>query len=394
MKKNLFCIWLVLLAVLFSVNMEAQMTIGGKKVPEAFSVLELLNKGGLRLPQMTTAERDAFAVQGNDNGSGLVIYNKTTGCVEYWNKTRWVSLCDDTSVSALIAAENGLTVSSGKAQLGGALLKPTTLTTTSAYTLAIQGLQAGAAADKILVADANGVLKWIDRSAIQGDNLGNHTATQNLVMSGNDITDAGTVNAINANVTVKTTTASAQITKGTDGAAPKAGDIAMAADANGNVIWVSPQNNPGAIAGVYEFLGTNQISVAAGVTTAVPMTGNSFTLTHSAKVLITYSLLPLPASGGAPTQGSIDLIVDNVKQISSYYSAADAPSALSRLGNYSTAQKIISLAAGTHTVGLNLKSWSATTMTNVNPVPGGYVGAMASDSQAMVARITICVFND
>ncbi|MBF4518095.1 immunoglobulin domain-containing protein [Flavobacterium sp. ANB] len=101
MKKNLFCIWLMLLAILFSVNMEAQMTIGGKKEPEAFSVLELLNKGGLRLPQMTTAERNAFAVKDNDKGNGLTIYNKTTNCVEYWNKVRWVSLCEGTSQTVI-----------------------------------------------------------------------------------------------------------------------------------------------------------------------------------------------------------------------------------------------------------------------------------------------------
>ncbi|MCD9574253.1 hypothetical protein [Flavobacterium soyae] len=101
MKKNLFCMWLMLLAILFSVNTQAQMTIGGKKKPEAFSVLELLNKGGLRLPQMTTAERDAFAVKNNDKGNGLTIYNKTTDCVEYWNKTRWVSLCEGTSQTTI-----------------------------------------------------------------------------------------------------------------------------------------------------------------------------------------------------------------------------------------------------------------------------------------------------
>jgi hypothetical protein len=104
MKKKLFCKWLALLAILLSLNMQAQMTVGGKKAPEPFSVLELLNKGGLRLPQMTTAERNAFAVKGNDKGEGLTIYNKTTGCVEYWNKSRWVSLCDGTSQTTISPA--------------------------------------------------------------------------------------------------------------------------------------------------------------------------------------------------------------------------------------------------------------------------------------------------
>ncbi|MDQ6531507.1 hypothetical protein [Flavobacterium sp. LHD-85] len=101
MKKNLFCMWLLLLALFFSVNTQAQMTIGGKKAPEPFSVLELLNKGGLRLPQMTTAQRNAFAVQGNAKGEGLTIYNSDTKCVEYWNATRWVSLCEGTSQTTI-----------------------------------------------------------------------------------------------------------------------------------------------------------------------------------------------------------------------------------------------------------------------------------------------------
>jgi uncharacterized protein (TIGR02145 family) len=101
MNKNLFLAWLVLFTAFSSVSMNAQMTIGGKKEPEAFSILELLNKGGLRLPQMTTAQRNAFAVSGNTKGEGLTIYNIDTKCVEYWNKVRWVSLCEGDSQAAI-----------------------------------------------------------------------------------------------------------------------------------------------------------------------------------------------------------------------------------------------------------------------------------------------------
>ncbi|WP_431242845.1 hypothetical protein ACQ9BO_24470 [Flavobacterium sp. P21] len=97
MKRNLFSLWLVIIAILFSISTQAQMTVGGKKAPEPFSVLELLNKGGLRLPQMTTLRRNAFAVQNKVQGEGLTIYNIDTKCVEYWNKVRWVSLCEGTS---------------------------------------------------------------------------------------------------------------------------------------------------------------------------------------------------------------------------------------------------------------------------------------------------------
>ncbi|WP_338839969.1 hypothetical protein [Flavobacterium ginsenosidimutans] len=87
-------------------------------------------------------------------------------------------------------ADNGLTADSSKVQLGGALLKPTKITTTQKNTLTIDGLQVGASTDNILVADTNGVLKWVVRDSI-GDNLGNHIATQALNMAGYAINDGG-----------------------------------------------------------------------------------------------------------------------------------------------------------------------------------------------------------
>jgi uncharacterized protein (TIGR02145 family) len=105
MKKNLFCKGLILIALLFSVTIEAQMTIGGKKAPEPYSVLELTNIGGLRLPQMTTTQRNALGATALDAKShGLVIYNTTTTCIEYWDSVRWVSLCDGTSQTVLSPA--------------------------------------------------------------------------------------------------------------------------------------------------------------------------------------------------------------------------------------------------------------------------------------------------
>ncbi len=45
-------------------------------------------------------------------------------------------------------ANNGLTSNNRYIQIGSALTQPSVLTTTSAFTLAIQGLQAGTAFDK------------------------------------------------------------------------------------------------------------------------------------------------------------------------------------------------------------------------------------------------------
>ncbi|MBF4466893.1 hypothetical protein [Flavobacterium sp. LC2016-12] len=84
-------------------------------------------------------------------------------------------------------ANNGLTFTNDNVQLGGSLVKPSTITTTPEFTLAIAGLQSGVNADNIIVTDANGVLKTVPRTSFTGDNLGNHIATQNLDMSNKNI---------------------------------------------------------------------------------------------------------------------------------------------------------------------------------------------------------------
>lgn len=113
MKKNLFSLWLFLLAVFFTTNMSAQVTLGNTngvpKPAEAFSALEVISngKGGLRLPQLTTAQRNTLALAAISDpakkglSNGLSIYNTTTNCVEYWNSNRWISLCEGTSQTAI-----------------------------------------------------------------------------------------------------------------------------------------------------------------------------------------------------------------------------------------------------------------------------------------------------
>ncbi|MDR2005359.1 MAG: PKD domain-containing protein [Prevotella sp.] len=104
---------LTLLLFLFSLlgTMFGQVTIGEGIPPQKFSILEIVSNktGGIRLPQLTTAERDALSAtaefQAEDHrgdaagstdpglGLGLTIYNTETNCMEYWNGKKWVSLC-------------------------------------------------------------------------------------------------------------------------------------------------------------------------------------------------------------------------------------------------------------------------------------------------------------
>ena len=49
---------------------------------------------GLLPPRMTTVQRNLIP----SPAEGLVIYNLTIHCLEYWNSFQWVSLCGPTSV--------------------------------------------------------------------------------------------------------------------------------------------------------------------------------------------------------------------------------------------------------------------------------------------------------
>jgi hypothetical protein len=90
-----------MLLLVATVSAQAQVTIGDLKNPEPFSILELVsgsgsNNGnrGLRLPQLTTVEREAMVFTGYETEAlGLQIFNRSTRCVETWNGTKWIQSC-------------------------------------------------------------------------------------------------------------------------------------------------------------------------------------------------------------------------------------------------------------------------------------------------------------
>ncbi|GHT72609.1 hypothetical protein AGMMS50262_01820 [Bacteroidia bacterium] len=105
MKKTMI-LALLMLVVSAGLKMYAQVTVGSESLPQEFSLLELdtqYNKRGLRLPQISSAQRDSitqttvFQNQKIDKGRGLTIFNTDTKCLEYWNGTRWVSICTGTA---------------------------------------------------------------------------------------------------------------------------------------------------------------------------------------------------------------------------------------------------------------------------------------------------------
>jgi hypothetical protein len=99
MKQLTLCLILLLGSAL--PNLQAQVTIGENTEPQSYSVLELISNGkkGLRLPRMTTKERDqisndpTFVSVKKDLAKGLTIYNLDIDCEEFWNGTEWKNLC-------------------------------------------------------------------------------------------------------------------------------------------------------------------------------------------------------------------------------------------------------------------------------------------------------------
>jgi hypothetical protein len=106
MKKKVF-FSLAIIAV-FAINSAiAQVTVGDIKQPYNFSLLELVTQNsdrGLRLPQLTTTERDAmmagFGAETTNAAKGLMIFNTTIDCVETWNGSQWLSECAPTAPNA------------------------------------------------------------------------------------------------------------------------------------------------------------------------------------------------------------------------------------------------------------------------------------------------------
>ena len=122
MRKSKFFFTVAATALLLSSSafLSAQVTVGSDKTPEKFSLLELVsgNNKGLRLPQMTTEQRNTMAetFNGSTEAWGLQIFNTTTHCVNTWNGTVWIEQCFDASPSTdCVAPPNQPSIISGNA---------------------------------------------------------------------------------------------------------------------------------------------------------------------------------------------------------------------------------------------------------------------------------------
>ena len=105
MKKVLFLMFLLLLMVLGTASVKAQVRIGGNGAPNAAAVLDLnatdttnYGKKGLALPRVSLANVSTPLI-GTPVVNGMMVYNinaSTTGGsgvgIYYWNEIAWVKL--------------------------------------------------------------------------------------------------------------------------------------------------------------------------------------------------------------------------------------------------------------------------------------------------------------
>lgn len=64
----------------------------------ALDIISKNNNSGVLFPRLTTEQRDAINPSPTDaSADGLWVYNTDNKCYEYWNRSRWVSLCGDSN---------------------------------------------------------------------------------------------------------------------------------------------------------------------------------------------------------------------------------------------------------------------------------------------------------
>ena len=105
MKKLLLC------AAFIAASFTSIAQVGiGTTMPHASAALEVdSNTSGLLPPRMTTAQRDL--INSGTPAEGLTIYNTDTKCLELYNGTDWISVCDGSvvttpSLTTQVASDN------------------------------------------------------------------------------------------------------------------------------------------------------------------------------------------------------------------------------------------------------------------------------------------------
>lgn len=168
--------YILLCIMLYCSIVTAQVKIGGTDgIPNASAMLEVQSANkGILLPRVALSATN-LASPLAAHVAGMTVYNTATASSgntavtpgQYYNDgSNWHRIANSTEVTSAVTANNGLTKTNANIALGGALTSATSIGTTSTNTLAVAGLQQTTTlvTDKVVVMDANGVLKIANAS--------------------------------------------------------------------------------------------------------------------------------------------------------------------------------------------------------------------------------------
>jgi hypothetical protein len=225
--KNIHCkgkyIIISVVLIVFALHTaKAQSGQVGINTPSPKATLHVLEANvatkpqGIIAPNVTLAElnaAEALNLYGTAQISAIVYVKDITGTPSvgqtqkvtaigyyYFDGSIWqilgTGIAPTSSGIDLTQANNGLHETGDTVQLGGALIKPTTITTDGTNTLAIEGLQTGAYADSVVMAGTGGVLRKLPVDSINkndwhltGNTLGTPDSLGAIYLGTNDNND-------------------------------------------------------------------------------------------------------------------------------------------------------------------------------------------------------------
>ncbi|MDG1653717.1 MAG: hypothetical protein P8M02_05385 [Flavobacteriaceae bacterium] len=142
--------------------------------------------GGAQVKQHFTISNPAT---GNSHGN-FNIYSTNAGTQKYWNIINKFDVRQNLLFRRGGTWEPVLALDYDDQRVGIGVTQPSQKLDVDGQAR-IRTLPTGTGSDLIVVADATGVLKTVAPTGLGGDNLGNHTATQNIELTGNWLSGDG-----------------------------------------------------------------------------------------------------------------------------------------------------------------------------------------------------------
>jgi len=189
----------------------------------------------------------------------------------------------------------------------------------------------------------------------------------------------------------------------TAGSAGTSGQVLISNGAGAAPSWKATGSVSGLVAGAYYVQGTSA-AATTNTTTAIDVPGVTQTIVvptgQTQTVILSITGYAIGSGGVTTGQGSF-LLLQNGTAISSAYASTVSSGTLGNLPSGTTLIKSVTLTAGSYIFKVQYKAWSGATQTvNNNPASStsgvnvNYSGATASDSESMLTRMQILVYNN